>query len=89
MTDEQRYIASVQGQAEELLKAWEQIKEVVMNVWNALKKAVRKVFESWVIALQNEEAKLTVRIYQRTKNKRIKKKKFKQLVGYLVDELTV
>jgi len=79
MTDEQRYANSLQGRAEELLRAWEQIKEVIMDVWKAIKRAVKKLFEAWVIALQDEEAKLTIRIYQRTKNKRIQKKKFNQL----------
>lgn len=65
--------------------------EFVSEVWEVVKTFATNVAEKFIVLLSREDGKTrqALKIYQRTKNKRIKRKKFKQLVWYLIDELAV
>lgn len=85
----------IQKLCDDLVQAFREIAEIVVNVWNKIKetvqvivKALGKIFLNYYInmirGLNNKKACKILHIWQHTKNRRIRKKQVKRLNKYLL-----
>lgn len=90
----------MQKLCDELVQAFRKVAEMAVNIWNEIKRIITALAQkvgkfilnyyiNMIKSLNNKKARKILRIWQHTKNKRIRKKQVKRLNKYLLSYTTL